>query len=728
MKRWHRSAVAALLVLTVAFTALAAAGFVTYQQRVPEKFGVPAFAPEDNGAIHVSYRDVEVAGGSVEDQDSMLRFALHPAAPVKDGLGRTRDAGVLQVAAMPDGANAYDAVAGEDGSRFYFDAAGFVAAAIRQGHASTPGTVATDTARPAEVDQLRFDGALHMPCGYLNTLQGRTIDVADGVTAWGDCAFEEHVAYGIVPVSAPTRFHVVDAYSTEGARVLVLESVSDAATTRLWLRDDVPIPVRIEQEFHGDLYEGTITHAVVALERGAGAYDLDGDLPAAGLPVLTSGPVDRYGPRAAEAPYPIATAIEEARTAEGAGPRIDAFLTQNPDWIVAAAQPIWEQSDDQEHEGWTLTLAAENGMMAFTVLHHRYVLASPLGAVEETWNDDLLVQETDTGFLPAKPPMPTRLPEAQGVKAQWAAYEGRDVGEARVYGFRLTCSDATCTQTRAEVFAGDQAPPADRNQGVLAILPPQERQEPTYSHWYVGGEGEAVMMETAEGRWRGTGPAGALSSDARGYDKMRFDPASFAGLSLWRAPEPEVTTGISLAAVMAGILFWAWPALKTTPFFGLFTRLRPDAMLEHPVRAQIFDRIEHQPGIHLQQIVRAVGKGNGVVEHHLRKLVDGGLVAQATNKGFTCYFPKGAIDHRIMLAAPVLKSPGARAVLAAVHGAPGLTVSEVAAKADLSPATAHYHIKRLRECGLLDTKRDGRIVKVVPLALAKDALRLAAAS
>jgi predicted transcriptional regulator len=146
---------------------------------------------------------------------------------------------------------------------------------------------------------------------------------------------------------------------------------------------------------------------------------------------------------------------------------------------------------------------------------------------------------------------------------------------------------------------------------------------------------------------------------------------------------------------------------------GLFSRVRKDALLDNPIRAQIHAAIEAQPGIHALDLVRLVGKGNGTVEHHLRKLVTGDLVTKVQGTGYTCYFVKGSTDRRDMAAAPLLKSPVAQAVLDAARNRPGLPPSVLARELGVAPATISYHLRRLETAGLV-RMQDG--VRAVPAA------------
>jgi predicted transcriptional regulator len=189
-------------------------------------------------------------------------------------------------------------------------------------------------------------------------------------------------------------------------------------------------------------------------------------------------------------------------------------------------------------------------------------------------------------------------------------------------------------------------------------------------------------------------------------------------------PDAPAAAGVGILSVLAGLAYLVWPTLKGAAF-GLFSRVQGPALLKHPVRAEIVQRIEAHPGIHYQALVREMGIGKGNVEHHLRKLRDSGLVVAHATAGYTCLFPARS-DRRLMAAAPALKSDGARAILMAIRGSPGLSALQVSQATGLSPGTVNRHLQKLGEAGLVNALRAGRSLHLQTTALADQALAAAA--
>jgi DNA-binding transcriptional ArsR family regulator len=171
------------------------------------------------------------------------------------------------------------------------------------------------------------------------------------------------------------------------------------------------------------------------------------------------------------------------------------------------------------------------------------------------------------------------------------------------------------------------------------------------------------------------------------------------------APHPKdkastaVIVGVT-AAGAAGLAGLAW--LAKVLLAPLFSRVRRESALDHPLRAALMDLVEAEPGLHLQEIMRRTGKGAGAVRHHLAKLQDVGLVKSRLGGGFLCFFPAEA-GAAAMAAAGVTKSDGARRVLEAARA--GGTAAELARRTGLAPGTVDHHLARLASAGIV--RREG---------------------
>jgi DNA-binding transcriptional ArsR family regulator len=193
--------------------------------------------------------------------------------------------------------------------------------------------------------------------------------------------------------------------------------------------------------------------------------------------------------------------------------------------------------------------------------------------------------------------------------------------------------------------------------------------------------------------------------------------------AFWQVPSAPVATSLGILGLLAGLLYWAWPALKAAPLFGMFSRVRGPALLDHPVRNDIMVALRAQPGMHYQAIVSEVGKGRGVVEHHLRKLETSDLVTATRGTGFTCYFPKGQVDRHVMAGLPAIKSATAASILDATVQQPGITAQQLVARFGVTASTVSHHLRRLSDAGFVEVAR-GRTKAIIPTRHAAPALAL----
>lgn len=240
-------------------------------------------------------------------------------------------------------------------------------------------------------------------------------------------------------------------------------------------------------------------------------------------------------------------------------------------------------------------------------------------------------------------------------------------------------------------------------------------------HVHVTSDEDARAAEPVEGtaRFLATPERDRSSLDAHARDELAAPPSEPGA---WR----ETTLTVGTVAGLAAAVWWAlsrtgWVA----PITGLFSRLEKDELLEHPVRRRIVEAIDEAPCIHLEALVRRLDLGRGQLEHHVGKLLAADLLVEHEAAGYRAFFPPGWQPRATRQGLVLLKTPGARRLLAAVVDAPGNGVREVADRAEIAPSTASYHAARLEEAGLLTkVRREGKHA-LSPTALGARALSLA---
>lgn len=176
------------------------------------------------------------------------------------------------------------------------------------------------------------------------------------------------------------------------------------------------------------------------------------------------------------------------------------------------------------------------------------------------------------------------------------------------------------------------------------------------------------------------------------------------------------TVAVTGAAASTGLGSWAgWAALKKWGWLGSgaglagFTRIENDELLEHPLRSQIFQVIQSNPGIHASGLARQVGVGWGTITHHLEKLERGSLVATRKVNNQKCFFENGGrVSRQDMAIAGAVKGDTAGDIAGFVSAHPMTSQKQMAESLGLSPALVSFHVKKLVNLGVLDKVRHGK--------------------
>ncbi|MEK6974865.1 MAG: winged helix-turn-helix transcriptional regulator [Candidatus Thermoplasmatota archaeon] len=544
------------------------------------------------------------------------------------------------------------------------------------------------------------------PCGALSTLQWEPAAVGDEILVPG-CAWDP-------------RFRVVRFEPLEGVPSVVAHSTSrdpdePDGRVRLWFQAGVPYPVRIEFGTGDD--PGIIGTAWRLTGFAPGDQELvAGETPAdIDLPKVVDGEASRLGPDASGFPmtYPLQQAWDESLAGSQ---RLRDLVAAHEDWFLESASYSEERQDGEVRPAWSLDVRGGAETVRVGVTPHEPSTADtllPLAAATGLWSGDHdNVRVTDGfGVEVAWPDfcLQERMPTVASVAARWTALE-QAAEPANAFSFERRCFNEV---PRTIVYAGDNSLdlPSAGNDPLPSTQPSNESIHQVLTLLGEGTDGRQVQRVIVEDHARSSW--GPLQSPQPARDA---GPTTVTRAGTWVAPSPPVAAGLTFLSLLVGALYWLWPAVKGGSF-GLFSRLQAPDLLDHPVRKELLQRIEAQPGVHYQDLVRAMGMGKGAIEHHLRKLQEGGHVKAIASAGYTCWFPV-AYDRRLVAAAPALKSEGARAVFGAIQARPGTSARDVGLATGLSPAAVNHHLQRLSEAGLVRIVRAGRSLSIMPTELA----------
>lgn len=125
------------------------------------------------------------------------------------------------------------------------------------------------------------------------------------------------------------------------------------------------------------------------------------------------------------------------------------------------------------------------------------------------------------------------------------------------------------------------------------------------------------------------------------------------------------------------------------------------------VRAAIRRRIERDPGIHFNELVRELDLATGQTQYHVRRLVrSGDLVAEGLY-GRTHYYPTG-FDEGERRTLALLRRETARAVVRHLSARGPSRPATVADELDVARSTLEWHVSHLAEQDLVEKRYDER--------------------
>ena len=178
--------------------------------------------------------------------------------------------------------------------------------------------------------------------------------------------------------------------------------------------------------------------------------------------------------------------------------------------------------------------------------------------------------------------------------------------------------------------------------------------------------------------------------------------------------KPHVFEPQTLAASGDARAYWAAGGLAfigaaTVLGFALYHRIRPNAALENETRKTIFDAVCAQPGLGVHEIGRLAGVSYSTATYHLERLVGAGMIVMTPDGNKLCYYKNGGAftetERRIL---PLVKNEEAAKLFEAIVESPGTYRAALAERLGVTATTINWHLRRLREAGLVDETRAGR--------------------
>jgi predicted transcriptional regulator len=142
---------------------------------------------------------------------------------------------------------------------------------------------------------------------------------------------------------------------------------------------------------------------------------------------------------------------------------------------------------------------------------------------------------------------------------------------------------------------------------------------------------------------------------------------------------------------------------------GGYRRIHRSNVLKNTNRDRIYGFISSNPGTYPNEIIKETGLNRGVVEHHLKTLENQNMVVSLKVCGKSHYFLNESTygeKEKVLLAA--LKNERHRRIILEILDCEQITHEILAGKIGVSAPTINWHIRHLKEEGIVSADMNGR--------------------
>lgn len=177
----------------------------------------------------------------------------------------------------------------------------------------------------------------------------------------------------------------------------------------------------------------------------------------------------------------------------------------------------------------------------------------------------------------------------------------------------------------------------------------------------------------------------------------------------------STAVAVGLGAVALAALAWIGAngkAIAGSLGGGLlagYARVHGGEVLEHPGRAEVYERVKAFPGVNFVQLSQQVQFGASTLNYHLRVLEKNGYIASVRDGRYLRFFDRtcGAYAGTRKMAVSALRNETSAAMAKHIRDHPGVAQCDLAAAFKVTPSTVTWHINRLAGQGLVQKARDG---------------------
>lgn len=137
---------------------------------------------------------------------------------------------------------------------------------------------------------------------------------------------------------------------------------------------------------------------------------------------------------------------------------------------------------------------------------------------------------------------------------------------------------------------------------------------------------------------------------------------------------------------------------------------KKEEVLSNDGRRTVYEFVQDNPGVYLQQIADHLDMAFTSVRWHLQKLSDAGLVKSTKLKGLVIYYSteRGIRSRREAVANALMDNDNSAAILEFVANNPGTHQRKIAQSLDLKRGTTRWHLSKLTSLDIIDKERNGQ--------------------
>jgi predicted transcriptional regulator len=171
-------------------------------------------------------------------------------------------------------------------------------------------------------------------------------------------------------------------------------------------------------------------------------------------------------------------------------------------------------------------------------------------------------------------------------------------------------------------------------------------------------------------------------------------------------------TAVGLGALVIAGLAWIGKAvigpLGGTGLLAGYARVHGDEVLEHPGRAEVYERVKAGPGVSFIQLANQVTFGASTLNYHLRVLERNSYITSVRDGRYLRFFDRrsGLYSAERKFAVSALRNSTTAAIAQHIRDHPGVAQCELAEQFGITPSTVTWHINRLAGRGLVAKARD----------------------